>query len=72
MAGFGIGWRPGEPRPLPGVKCPACGGGMELVRSCQSVTLRCSACGAKYPLTDFIDQMDVIEEVLGIVPLDRI
>ncbi|MDR3641406.1 MAG: dual CXXC motif small (seleno)protein [Humidesulfovibrio sp.] len=35
--------------------------------------MRCTGCGEKYQLQDFIDQMDEgFEEEVGFVPLDRL
>jgi hypothetical protein len=37
------------------------------------VSLRCTACGAKYRVQDFADKLDEdFEEEVGFVPMDRL
>ncbi len=53
--------------------CPACGGKMEIRRSCLEVHMGCPSCGKDYPLKEFIGQSDkAMDDFLDNVYLDRI
>lgn len=53
--------------------CPNCGDKLHITRSCRDVTMRCPACGAEYPLKDFISNADqAMEHFLENVYFDRI
>ena len=53
--------------------CRHCGQDLTMYRGCTSVTLRCPACGASYPLAEAAtDLTEDMEEDLAFVPLDRL
>lgn len=54
-------------------KCPKCGGGMKLGRTCLRVYLQCGQCSGRFSLEDMREFMDDgFEEEMAFVPLDRI
>lgn len=55
------------------VSCRHCGKDLTMYRGCTSVTLRCPACQASYPLAEAAPEItEEMEEDLAFVPLDRL
>jgi len=40
------------------MKCRGCQEQVQLVISCRAVTLRCTACGGSFRLSEYIDEID--------------
>jgi uncharacterized protein (DUF983 family) len=48
------------------MKCPDCGGRLEVVRACRKVAMKCQECGREYRIHEVADQLDPeTEEILG-------
>ena len=48
------------------MKCPDCGGELEVLRQCRRVRLKCRECGREYQIHEVAAQLDeAIEEILA-------
>jgi len=48
------------------MKCPDCGGRLEVLRACRKVAMKCQKCGREYRIHEVADQLDAeTEEILG-------
>lgn len=55
------------------IPCRSCQTPISAERSCREVTLRCTGCGARFQLKDYIQQMDeALETFLSQAFCDRI
>ncbi|NJB66952.1 ribosomal protein L37AE/L43A [Desulfobaculum xiamenense] len=52
--------------------CKTCHGSLRVIRSCREVFMFCDKCGGRFPLGEYTEFFDQIEEFMNNVPCDRI
>lgn len=54
------------------MNCKTCQGELRVIRACRKVYVFCSKCGGKFPLDNYLEYLDDMEEFMGNIPCDRI
>lgn len=54
------------------ISCKNCHAQLRVIRACKEVYLFCDTCGEKFPLTDYTEFLDQLENFISNIPLDRI